>query len=475
MKNMNKLKNICIKYNLNKYIAITCVFLWIFLTLTNPNMQIYNSDEVWAYNIAQDLNFLEIIKLMHYEGHTFLWYTILKPFTHISSLYPEIVKYLNWLFCFASMILLWFFAPIKSYIKILIMFSSPFWVIYPTLGRDYGLTIFLLFLLTFFYKNRLQHVVLYSILLFFATNTCINGTFVTLILSCFFIYDIYRINNKNWKCKKFLLPFFVILSGFLVLAIQWLPVHTPKYFITENNLMLFIGFLFPKNNNMYLNFLTFLVFVPLFLTVLYIYIKYIKEFRWKIFAIYIIFATMFFFLVIAPGRHYHYYFLYIYLIMLYWLLIENSVNFINNKFLYISCTTFLVAVSLIFNTAYRPTKIWGMTQYQYNITLNQISKLIPVNSTIYLSMDRVQPFFYYLKNSYNLKTKSGDIIPSYAAYKSIWSGKKFELSKISVDTTNNSNTFFLTYIWNKNNETKMTFSKCKILYGNFKLCKLPIK
>lgn len=40
-------------------------------------------DEAQSWLIARDLNFIEIIQQMKYEGHSFLWYFIIAPFAKL--------------------------------------------------------------------------------------------------------------------------------------------------------------------------------------------------------------------------------------------------------------------------------------------------------------------------------------------------------------------------------------------------------
>ena len=116
------------KANKNKLLLFSCFAIWLVLVLIFSELNAYNTDELWAWDIAADLNFYDITRLMHYEGHSFLWYVILKPFTLLANffpnIYPDILKIINLSFITLAMFLLWLFSPFKLPIKILISIIS---------------------------------------------------------------------------------------------------------------------------------------------------------------------------------------------------------------------------------------------------------------------------------------------------------------------------------------------------------------
>ena len=59
---------------------IISLILWCVVTLIRVVNHSPWHDETIAWLISQELNFIEIIKIMKIEGHTFLWYLVLMPF-----------------------------------------------------------------------------------------------------------------------------------------------------------------------------------------------------------------------------------------------------------------------------------------------------------------------------------------------------------------------------------------------------------
>ena len=227
---LKNVKEFYVKYKLKYITAFLFLGFWVLYTLASPFMKLFCVDELWYYTIAQDMSFIDIIKIMHYEGHTFLWYIMIKPFTNI-DIYnlPYAIKYINWIFSFLTVILFWIFAPINDLLKGLIILSFPLMVFYPVHGCPYSTGMFLLMLLTILYKKRLQKPLIYSVLIFLAANTHLMVTFCALAFAFLFSYDYIKEYKSKIKSFKNILPIAVIVLTVLSLIIQWVPVHFPTY------------------------------------------------------------------------------------------------------------------------------------------------------------------------------------------------------------------------------------------------------
>ena len=86
-------------YLITKHKELICIILfaiYVIFSLQNPNMYSYCYDEIHAWNIAGNLNFFEIVKLMKVEGHGFVWFILLKPFTYFEEFFlPWILKFFS--------------------------------------------------------------------------------------------------------------------------------------------------------------------------------------------------------------------------------------------------------------------------------------------------------------------------------------------------------------------------------------------
>ena len=137
------------------------IYIHSVLILTNRFFYQFSNDELHAWDIASILNPVEIIKLMPAEGHTFIWYYLLKPFTYFGFDFVYCLKYINWVFMLGAIYLVLRYSPFNIFIKTLIIFSYPFLNLYPVYGRPYGLGIFLLLILTVFFNQKGLFYMLY--------------------------------------------------------------------------------------------------------------------------------------------------------------------------------------------------------------------------------------------------------------------------------------------------------------------------
>ena len=235
----------------------TIIFLGLWCGITFFNLFNHTPwyDEAHAWNIAQGLNFIEILDFMHIEGHTFLWYLCLMPFAKLNIGYPYSMLLINWLFCFAAILILWFKAPFPNWLKFLIAFSFPFLQYYPIVARCYSIGIMFLFLVAMYEKVKLKRPNLYAFLLVMLANTSVVALFGATILGALFLFELIKNKIKNSS------PYLILIIG--------------------SGLILF----YLKNKV----FPTLLVFTTLCMVLMFIFIY--KGFFWHKFFIYFYFIT----------------------------------------------------------------------------------------------------------------------------------------------------------------------------------------
>ena len=414
----------------NKNIILSALgfMFWLVLVFKSASLELFNTDEFWSWNIAQDLNFYEITQTMHSEGSSFLWYLILKPFTKLSeiipSIYPMALKYINLIFIVCAMYVLWFFAPFNNFIKLLISVSEPFLIIYPSLARPYSLTILLLFIVAAIYSKRLKYPLIYSILLFLLAHTGLNGAIGTIILGAFFIWDLYIANNRNFKTSKVIFPLFILVSGMLMLAIEWIPPTPSNYVKFYGNIYTIKYFFFHGISDIVpysiYKVITCIIWGPILLfAIIFSYIK-TKSKRFLISFLFCYSAFFAFYIFIAPGQNYHLYFSYIYLIILFWIALDNNNEFKYNKQIQTVSVILLSTFSLLYLYIFRYNAFWFIPLKQFEQSAEEIQSIIPKHSEIYLIPDFSQDLIYRLKNDYDLKTHYGNKIPSFEAYKNLY-------------------------------------------------------
>ena len=302
--------------------SIIFLGLWCGITL----FQLFNHtpwyDEAHAWNIAQSLNFLEILDFMHIEGHTFLWYLCIMPFAKLNIAYPYSMLIVNWIFCFIAILILWFKAPFQSWLKVLIIFSFPFLQYYPIVARCYAIGIMFLFLVASFEQEKLKRPNLYALLLVMLANTSVVAMFAATILGAQFVFELI----KN-KVKK-VVPYMILLIGSglilyqLGVHVSWMKLATLRYYHAYQNSKVLPLLLSAIEGTYKTSFIliTFLAIV-LFLTVFYL--------KNKIFPVFLIFTTMCMlamYCFIYRGFFWHDLFFYIFLIVSVWIVFNKYEN-----------------------------------------------------------------------------------------------------------------------------------------------------
>lgn len=178
-------------------------------------------DEAQSWLIARDLNFIDIIKQMTYEGHPALWYLILIPFAKIGLPYFTI-KIISWIITTIGVWLIIKKSPFNTITKILIIFSMPMLYLYPAIARSYCLIPLAITLISIFYNKRHEKPIQYilSILLLASTHVIMYGL-VAILLILFFAEELIlnkKTNSKEQKIKIWI-SLAIIIVGLLFITI----------------------------------------------------------------------------------------------------------------------------------------------------------------------------------------------------------------------------------------------------------------
>lgn len=177
-------------------------------------------DEAQAWLLAQDLNFIELLKQMAVEGHLFLWFTVLMPFAKLNITYPYAMQITNLLFIWGFVYLFWKNTNIPTFLKLLITFSFPICFQYAILARCYSLGIFLLILLITLYKEKLKRPILYSFLIFLCANTTPVILPAATALGILLIFDYIKSTPKFFKKINFWTIIFIACSCIGIIIYQ---------------------------------------------------------------------------------------------------------------------------------------------------------------------------------------------------------------------------------------------------------------
>ena len=289
---------------------------FVFLTILGIYFHETWLDEAQAWLIAQNLSFPELIDYLKYEGHLFVWYTILMPFAKLGAPYPITMQIINWLFALGTVLVLWKKAPFNSVVKVLITFSVPICYQYAVIARCYSVGIFLLFLLLVYYKDKLKHPYLYPILVFLCANTSVMCLFPASALGILFFIDYIRSNRYFYKQKEFYFIYFVVIFSIWFIGLQLLGGEEMTMFLNPGRNATFNTVINTYSQNLFLFiFKSFSVIGWLLFPML----AFQKNLKVLFFYIYTTVGLYFILYNCYQGSHWHYYFFYIYLIGSLWL------------------------------------------------------------------------------------------------------------------------------------------------------------
>lgn len=177
-------------------------------------------DEAQAYLLCRDMNFLELFKNIHYEGHPIFYYLFLFPLVKL-GVGPKSVNILSLVFMTLAAYLILFKSNSNNIQKVCIIISYPVLYEFSIIGRSYSLIFLLLIIWSLIYPKRREKPIIYAI-----TLGCLFNTH--LLMSCFvgvnailFYYN--EIIKKNNKSKNIYISLMVFSLLFLFLFIQFIP------------------------------------------------------------------------------------------------------------------------------------------------------------------------------------------------------------------------------------------------------------
>jgi len=202
-----------------KLILILIFVIYLAITLFGALKHQPWRDEAQGWLIARDLNPLEIIQQMPYEGTPPLWHFILYPFAASGAPYAaEFI--INYLFAAAAIFLLLFFSPLPKSVKILLPLSYYFLFEYSVVARNYSLIILSLFTIASFYPQRFKRPLLYAAAIALLAWGGIQSFATAAILALFFTVE--ALQNKHEE-KRYLAAIIVMLLALLSVILILLP------------------------------------------------------------------------------------------------------------------------------------------------------------------------------------------------------------------------------------------------------------
>lgn len=222
--NINKTKNE-IKHNknlVNKIFIILCFIIYMITIIMISSFHEAWEDEAQAWLIARDLDFLQIIEQMKYEGHSFMWHYLLAFFAK-SGLPYIFTNILMFVFAGAICLLILIKAPFKNITKILILFSSVFLYYMPIILRPYIIIPLMLIILSILNEKPEKYPIAYGVCIAILSNTHIIVLGFATIIYMFYLkeelLDKFYTNSKKQN-YKLIIGAIIAFLGILLVVIM---------------------------------------------------------------------------------------------------------------------------------------------------------------------------------------------------------------------------------------------------------------
>lgn len=447
------MKMITKRFNSFNIIFVISIILYIALSFIVIKNRIPYFDEINAWNIASYCNFFELFEVSKHEGHFVLWYLLLKPFAQNNIGFPYLMFFLNWIFAFISVLILWIKSPFNSFIKIFITFSLPFQM-YSVYARCYAIGVMLLFIICSLYKKRVMHNILYPILIILLANTSVIGAIISFYLGLIYINDLINgIKKQDISIKHFIYSVSIFLFGAAIIILQINNYHIPWYAKNMTHIRNII-----TDFSMFYPTITSKIILIIHLLLLLTGFKFFKETK-LLYVVLMCFTGTIIFISfnIYTLAIWHYLFFYIILISTIWIYIDNyEIKSVFQKLYYylfgILCflLIFYFKYPWHWNGFHIPT-----TQYienNYSEYINSNIFMYPTDSSVIGIIQMLRKnnnIDFYSSNGYSYKTAD--------AYIHQWDKKRINYTNIKEVITKNpgKKNFLIVPIveqWKLNNE-----------------------
>lgn len=210
---LNRIKNFGI---FETIVLIMFTILMITSVITHECYQ----EEAQSWLMARDLNPIQIIQQLKYEGHSFLWYYILMPFAKMG--FPmQTQNFITATMAIVGVYLILKKSPFNKMEKLLIVFSGGMIYFYSIIARPYALAVLILYAIATMYNQRKEHPYKYAILLAILGQTHLIMLPVVVMLAIFFWENelIKKETTKEEKIKLLKSLSIVMVSVIIFLVI----------------------------------------------------------------------------------------------------------------------------------------------------------------------------------------------------------------------------------------------------------------
>lgn len=179
-------------------LRVAMFVLWLGLVLWLLSGHVFWRDEVRAFSLAlSGSNLVEMFHNVHGEGHPLLWYLILRG-GHAIFPYREVLPVAGAVIGISAMAVLTFFAPFRTIIIALILFSFYGAFEYVVVARNYGISALVMFTLAAVYP-RVRNSLWFGFVLLILCNTNVPSC---ILAAAFLLFRLVEILTEETRPKK---------------------------------------------------------------------------------------------------------------------------------------------------------------------------------------------------------------------------------------------------------------------------------
>jgi hypothetical protein len=203
--------------------AILVLGVWLAAVVFTETRHEFWRDEVRALSLARAADSpLALYQTVQYDGHPLVWYLILYIGKSIVNT-PLVLPIASMGIGFAAVAIFLLFAPMPLWFKGMFIFSAfPFYE-YSVMARNYGITMLLLFVIAWVYRNRDRRGWLLALLIALLANTNAHSLIFAGLITAMWAWDVMTGRRAELTIRKVLsLGFFLLIivggMGFSILC-----------------------------------------------------------------------------------------------------------------------------------------------------------------------------------------------------------------------------------------------------------------
>lgn len=208
---MNKLLNFILKNKFNIFVLAFYIFIVAFTAFHHEMWR----DEARVWYLLKNPDLFSLCKSIIMDGHPFLWYLVLYPL-YLLKFNICSMQFVSAFACITAAAIILFRSPFNNFVKILILFSAGMVYYIPVVSRSYCLIPLLIFLLAYFYPERIQKPYRYLALLILLSQTHSLMWGFCIMASGIFLFELFQDYLQTKNRSKILIVLGILIPYFTI-------------------------------------------------------------------------------------------------------------------------------------------------------------------------------------------------------------------------------------------------------------------